>query len=71
MASQVPGGALADAMRDKRLAIAVAIVATLVSALLIAFSPTLLSIGFAETLHAFSTQSGVARRERGLDASPD
>jgi MFS family permease len=54
MACQVPGGALADAMRDKRSAIAVAIVATLVSALLIAFWPTLLSIGFAETLHAFA-----------------
>jgi len=54
MASQVPGGALADAIRDKRSAIAAAIVATLVSALLIALWPTLLSIGFAEVLHAFA-----------------
>src|SRR5256885_14681665 len=44
MASQVPGGALADAVRDKRAAIAAAIVATLVGAPPIAFWPTLLSI---------------------------
>ena len=54
MASQVPGGALADAARDKRAAIAAAIIATLVSALLIALWPTLLSIGSAEVLHAFA-----------------
>ncbi len=54
MASQVPGGALADAARDKRAAIGAAIVATLVSALLIALWPTLLSIGSAEVLHAFA-----------------
>jgi MFS family permease len=54
MASQVPGGALADAMRDKRAAIAAAIFATLMSAILIASWPTLLSIGSAEVLHAFA-----------------
>ena len=54
MASQVPGGALADAVRDKRAVIGGAILATLASALLIALSPTLLSIGVAETLHAFA-----------------
>jgi MFS family permease len=54
MASQVPGGAIASAMRDKRIAIALAIVATMASALLIASFPTLLSIGSAEILHAFA-----------------
>jgi MFS family permease len=54
MASQVPGGALADAVRDKRVAIAAAIIATMVSALCIALWPSLLSIGFAEILHAFA-----------------
>jgi MFS family permease len=54
MVSQVPGGALADAIRDKRIAIAAAIVATLASAMLITLSPTLLSIGLAEILHAFA-----------------
>src|SRR5436189_5168042 len=42
MAGQVPGGALVDAVRDKRAAVAAAIVATLLSALLIALWPTLL-----------------------------
>jgi MFS family permease len=54
MASQVPGGVLADAVRDKRVAIAAAVLATAVSALLIALWPTLLSIGSAEVLHAFA-----------------
>jgi MFS family permease len=55
MASQVPGGALVDALRDKRSAVAAAILATMVSALFIALWPTLLSIAFAEILHAFAS----------------
>lgn len=54
MVSQVPGGALVDAVADKRRAVAGAIGATMLSALLIALWPTLLSIGFAEILHAFA-----------------
>lgn len=54
MASQVPGGAMADAIRDKRVAVAAAIVATMISALCIALWPTLLSIAAAEVLHAFA-----------------
>lgn len=54
MASQVPGGALVDAIADKRRAVVGGIAATMLSALLIALWPTLLSIGFAEILHAFA-----------------
>jgi MFS family permease len=55
MASQVPGGALVDAMRSKRAAAAVAIVAVMVSALAIALWPALLPIASAEILHAFAS----------------
>ncbi|MGC2202028.1 MAG: MFS transporter [Stellaceae bacterium] len=54
MASQVPGGALAGMARDKRVAIAAAIVATMVSAVLIALWPHFLSIASAEIVHAFA-----------------
>jgi MFS family permease len=54
MASQVPGGAFADAVRNKRWAIAGAIAATMVSALLIALWPSLVSIGLAEILHSLA-----------------
>ncbi|HYZ40741.1 MAG TPA: MFS transporter [Stellaceae bacterium] len=54
MVSQVPGGAFTDAVRNKRWAIAGAITATMVSALLIALWPNLLSIGLAEILHSFA-----------------
>jgi MFS family permease len=54
MASQVPGGAFADAVRDKRLAVAAAILATMGSALLIALWPNLLSIACAQVFHAFA-----------------
>jgi MFS family permease len=54
MASQIPGGALADAVHDKRVAVATAIVATMASALIIAMWPTLLAINCAEVLHSFA-----------------
>ena len=44
MASQIPGGALADAIHDKRVAVATAIVATMASALTIAMWPTLWAV---------------------------
>jgi MFS family permease len=55
MASQVPGGALVDAIRDKRAAVAAAIVATMASALFIALWPAFLLIAYAEVLHSFAS----------------
>ena len=55
MASQVPAGALVDAMRNKRIAAAAAIVAIGVSALAIALWPNFLAISAAEVLHSFAS----------------
>src|SRR4029077_2456399 len=55
MASQVPAGALVDAMRNKRMAAAAAITAIGVSALVIALWPNLLAISAAEVLHSFAS----------------
>src|ERR1700746_1743038 len=55
MVSQVPGGILVDAVRGKRAAAAVAIMAIMASALSIALWPALLPIALAETLHAFAS----------------
>ena len=55
MVSQVPGGILVDAVRSKRAAAAVAILAIMASALLIALWPALLPIASAEVLHAFAS----------------
>lgn len=52
MASQVPAGALVDAITNKRLVAAVAVAAIAASALLIAGSPALLPIIVAVALHA-------------------
>ena len=54
MASQVPAGALVDAMRSKRMA-AAAIAAIGVSALAIALWPNFLAITAAEVLHSFAS----------------
>src|ERR1700747_1718998 len=54
MVSQVPGGALVDALRNKRQAAAAAIIGVMASALLIALWPALLPISLAEILHAFA-----------------
>src|SRR5215831_11389117 len=51
MASQVPAGALVDALRNKSLAAAVAIALIAVSALAIALWPNFLAITAAEILH--------------------
>src|ERR1700751_6198759 len=51
MASQVPAGALVDAMRSKRMAAAAAIAAIGVSALAIALWPNILAITAGEALH--------------------
>ncbi len=55
MASQVPGGALVDAVRNKRAAAATAIAAIVTSALAIALWPALLPITLAEILHSFAS----------------
>jgi MFS family permease len=55
MASQVPGGALVDAVRSKRAAAAAAISAIGVSALAIALWPDFLPIAAAEALHSFAS----------------
>jgi MFS family permease len=55
MASQVPAGALVDAMRSKRMAAAAAIAAIGMSALAIALWPNFLAITAAEALHSFAS----------------
>jgi MFS family permease len=55
MVSQVPGGVLVDAVRNKRAAAAAAIVAIMASALAIALWPALLPIVLAEILHSFAS----------------
>lgn len=55
MVGQVPGGALVDAVRNKRAAGSAAIVAVMASALLIALWPAFLPIAVAEILHAFAS----------------
>lgn len=55
MVTQVPGGALVDAMRRKRAAAATGIVAVMASALCIAMWPAFLPIALAEILHAFAS----------------
>lgn len=55
MASQVPGGAAVDAIRDKKRAAAWAIVAIVLSAVLLAASPTLVPVMAAEVFHGFAS----------------
>jgi len=55
MVSQVPAGALVDAMRNKRTAAATAIAAIGVSALAIALWPNFLAISAAEVPHSFAS----------------
>ncbi len=80
MASQVPAGAAVDLLRNKHAAAALAIVAIVVSCLLLAVVPDRLPVTAAEILHGFAscmlnpaiaaiTLSVVAAQV--LDASPD
>jgi MFS family permease len=55
MVSQVPAGALVDAIRSKRIAAAAAIATIGVSALAIALWPNFLAITAAEALHSFAS----------------
>src|SRR5258707_13732546 len=55
MASQLPAGALVDALRNKKGAAAAAIIAIIVAALLLGASPTFVSLFAAEVLHGFAS----------------
>lgn len=55
MISQVPGGAIVDRLRDKRLAAATAGIAVAVSAVLFAAVPSRAAVMLAEVLHSFAS----------------
>lgn len=55
MISQIPGGAVVDALRSKHRAAAAAIGAVTLSALLFALSTAWISVLFAEVLHGFAS----------------
>ncbi|MBP0594392.1 MFS transporter [Paraburkholderia sp. LEh10] len=55
MVSQVPGGAAVDALRNKKAAAAWAIIAIILSAVLLATSPTVLPVMAAEVFHGFAS----------------
>ena len=67
MVSQVPGGMLVDAVRNKRAAAAAAIIAIMASALLIALWPALLPIALAEISACFR-QLGPRPGDRGIES---
>ncbi|MEM5330605.1 MFS transporter [Paraburkholderia sp. JHI2823] len=55
MVSQVPGGAAVDALRNKKAAAAWAIIAIIISAMLLALSPTVVAVMAAEIFHGFAS----------------
>jgi len=55
MVSQVPGGAAVDALRNKKAAAAWAIIAIILSAALLAISPTVIPVIVAEVFHGFAS----------------
>ncbi|MEK6424571.1 MAG: MFS transporter [Burkholderia gladioli] len=55
MVSQVPGGAAVDALKNKKGAAAWAIAAIILSALLLAVSPTIVPVIAAEVFHGFAS----------------
>lgn len=55
MVSQVPGGAAVDALKNKKGAAAWAIVAIILSAVLLASSPTIVPVIAAEVFHGFAS----------------
>jgi MFS family permease len=55
MVSQVPGGAAVDALRNKKAAAAWAIIAIIISAVLLAASPTVVAVMAAEVFHGFAS----------------
>jgi MFS family permease len=65
MVSQVPAGAAVDAMRNKKGAAAWAIIAIILSAVLLASSPTVLPVIAAEVFHGFASCMLVGRQNLG------
>lgn len=59
MASQVPAGALIDAMRSRRFALALATVGLLLGAAMMAVAPTLPMVLASQILHSFATSMSV------------
>ena len=55
IASQLPAGALVDALTRKRIAAFLGCIAIAVAALILAFFPNQLSVGLAEILHGFAS----------------
>ena len=55
MVSQVPAGALVDALHNKRKAALAALLAIMGSALIFAFFPARLPVAIAEVLHGFAS----------------
>ncbi len=55
MVSQVPGGAAVDALKNKKGAAAWAIAAIILSAVLLASSPTIVPVMAAEVFHGFAS----------------
>jgi MFS family permease len=55
MLSQIPGGAVVDRLRDKRVAVAVAALTLTVSAILFAATPTKFAVMLAEVLHSLAS----------------
>jgi MFS family permease len=55
LVSQIPAGALVDAMQNKRIAVGGALIGVITAALLLAIRPALLPVAVAQTLHAFSS----------------
>ena len=53
--SQIPAGALVDAMRNKRAAASGALIGVIIAALLLALRPTQLPVLVAQVLHAFAS----------------
>jgi MFS family permease len=53
--SQIPAGALVDALHNKRVAVGGALIGVITAALLLAIQPTVLPVAVAQTLHAFSS----------------
>jgi MFS family permease len=53
--SQIPGGALVDAVQNKRAAVGGALLGVITAALLLAIQPRALPVAVAQTLHAFSS----------------
>jgi MFS family permease len=59
MASQVPAGALIDAMRSRRFALALATVGLMLGAALMAVAPSLPEVLLSQILHSFATSMSV------------